>query len=96
MLSKVRESLTDLVLKICYSMIKVCCRPPHHKICIAQSVTPEHTELVATIDDLVAAAKSLNLPEIKANLQLLVPEYAPAGNKPRAKVIPHSVTAVHQ
>ena len=56
----------------------------HHKICIARSITPEHAELVAMIDDLIAAAKALDLPGIKVNLQLLVPEYTPAGNRPSA------------
>ncbi len=56
----------------------------HHKICIARSITPEHAELVAMIDDLIAAAKALDLPGIKVNLQLLIPEYTPAENKPSA------------
>ena len=68
----------------------------HDKICIAQSVTPIHAELVSLIDNLVAAAKALDLPAIRESLQLLVPEYSPSGNKPLAKVIPHPTAVVHQ
>ena len=68
----------------------------HNKICIAQSSTSSHTELVANIDDLVAAAKALDLAGVKEKLQRVVPEYAPAENKPLAKVIPHPATVAHQ
>jgi len=69
---------------------------PHNKICIAQSVTPAHTALVAMIDDLLAAAKALDLPGVKERLQQVVPEYTPTENRPLAKVIPHPATVVHQ
>jgi len=68
----------------------------HKKICIAQSAISLHTELVANIDDLVAAAKALDLAGVKEKLQRIVPEYAPVVNKPLAKVIPHPAAVVHQ
>ena len=69
---------------------------PHNKICIAQSVTLVHAELVSMIDDLIVDAKALNLPGLRNKLQQLVPEYNPVENKPLAKVIPHPATVVHQ
>jgi FlaA1/EpsC-like NDP-sugar epimerase len=69
---------------------------PHNQICIAQSVTPPHEELVVMIELLVADAKARNLPGLKEKLQRLVPEYTPVENKPLAKVIPHPATAMHQ
>ena len=68
----------------------------HNKICIAQSSTSVHSELVENIDALVAAAKALDLAGVKEKLQQIVPEYAPAVNKPLAKVIPHPASVVHQ
>ena len=68
----------------------------HNKICIAQSTTSSHPELVANIDALVAAAKALDLAGVKEKLQRIVPEYAPAENKPLAKVIQHPAVVVHQ
>ena len=68
----------------------------HNKICIAQSVTSLHKELVENIDALVGVAKVLDLPGISEKLQILVPEYSPAVNKPLAKVIPHPAAVVHQ
>ena len=68
----------------------------HKKICIARSATSSHTELVENIDDLVAAAKALDLTGVKEKLQRIVPEYAPVVNKPQAKVIPHPAPVVHQ
>jgi FlaA1/EpsC-like NDP-sugar epimerase len=68
----------------------------HNKICIARSAISLHTELVANIDDLVAAAKALDLAGVKEKLQWIVPEYAPAENKPLAKVIPHPAAVAHQ
>jgi len=68
----------------------------HNKICIARSAISLHTELVANIDDLVAAAKALDLAGVKEKLQWIVPEYAPAENKPLAKVIPHTAAVAHQ
>ncbi len=69
---------------------------PHKQICIAQSVTPPHEELVSCLDALVADAKALDLNGVREKLLLLVPEYVPAENKPLAKVIPHPATAMHQ
>jgi FlaA1/EpsC-like NDP-sugar epimerase len=68
----------------------------HNKICIAQSSRSSHAELVDNIDDLVAAAKALDLLGVKEKLRILVPEYAPAENKPLAKVIQHPAAVVHQ
>ena len=68
----------------------------HNKICIAQSVASLHAELVVLIDALLAAAKALDLTGVKEKLQQIVPEYAPAENKPLAKVIPHPAAVVHQ
>jgi FlaA1/EpsC-like NDP-sugar epimerase len=64
----------------------------HKQICIAQSVTPAHAELVKDIDALIDDAKALNLIGVREKLQRLVPEYTPANNKPLAKVIPHPAT----
>lgn len=69
---------------------------PHSKICIAQSVAFVHADLVTMIEDLIIAAKALNLPGLKEKLQQLVPEYNPAKNKPLAKVIPHPATVMNQ
>ncbi len=69
---------------------------PHNKICIAQSVTPPHDELVKRMDHLLADAKALDLAGVREKLRQLVPEYTPVENKPLAKVIPHPATAVHQ
>jgi len=69
---------------------------PHNKICIAQSTTLDYVMLVEMIDGLVKAAKALDLPTVKEKLQLLVPEYSPAKNKPLAKIITHPATAMNQ
>ncbi len=69
---------------------------PHQKICIAQSKTLAHAELLTNIEALLGAAKALDLVAVREKLQLLVPEYCPTGNKPRAKVIPHPATVVHE
>lgn len=69
---------------------------PHNKICVAQSTAVEYTALTAMIESLLSSAKALDLPAVKENLQQLVPEYCPAENKPRAKVIPLSALAMHQ
>lgn len=68
----------------------------HKKICIAQSVTPSHAELVSSLDALLADAKALDLDGIRKKILLLVPEYAPAENKPLAKVIQHPAVAILQ
>ena len=69
---------------------------PHNKICIAQSVTPPHDELVKRMDHLLADAKALDLAGVREKLRQLVPEYTPVENKPLAKVIPLPATAMHQ
>ena len=53
---------------------------PHKKICIAQSVTPPHYQLVKQISQLVESAKVLDYGAVGQGLQLLVPEYAPTFN----------------
>ncbi len=65
----------------------------HAKICIAQSMTQPHDLLVRNIDALVDDAKALDLDGVRGKLRKLVPEYAPAKNKPLAKVIKHPATA---
>ena len=66
---------------------------PHEKICVAQSAAPPYLELVERMDDLVADAKALDLVAVREKLRQLVPEYAPAPSKPRAKVIQHPRSA---
>ncbi len=68
----------------------------HNKICIAQSSTSSHAELVENIDALISAAKALDLTGVKDKLQQIVPEYSPTENKPLAKVIQHPAAVVHQ
>lgn len=65
----------------------------HKQICIAQSVTPPHAELVSRLDALLVDAKALDLDGVRAKLLQLVPEYVPAENKPLAKVIPLSAAS---
>jgi len=54
---------------------------PHKKICIAQSVTPPHEQLVQQIAELVNGAKILDYAAVGRGLKQLVPEYTPAQNK---------------
>ncbi|MBW6508321.1 MAG: polysaccharide biosynthesis protein [Desulfuromonadales bacterium] len=54
---------------------------PHRKICIAQSVTPPHQQLVEQIAALVASAKILDFKAVGVGLKQLVPEYSPTANK---------------
>jgi len=71
--------------------------PTHHaKICIASSSTPAREMLVKKIDVLTTAAKVLDIDGVMTGLKELVPEYQPLEQKPKAKVIPHPATVVHQ
>jgi FlaA1/EpsC-like NDP-sugar epimerase len=71
--------------------------PTHHeKICVAGSAPPDREELIQKLDNLLAAAKALDLPGVRAGLQDIVPEYRPAEHKQKAKVIPHPASAGHQ
>jgi FlaA1/EpsC-like NDP-sugar epimerase len=54
---------------------------PHKKICIAQSVTPPHEQLVEQIAQLVNDAKILDYQAVGRGLKQLVPEYTPAQNQ---------------
>ncbi|MBD1399111.1 nucleoside-diphosphate sugar epimerase/dehydratase [Pelovirga terrestris] len=54
---------------------------PHKKICIAQSVTPPHEQLVEQIAQLVNDAKILDFQGVGRGLKQLVPEYTPTQNK---------------
>lgn len=58
---------------------------PHEKICIAQSVTPPHDQLLAQIAELVGNAKILDYRAVGRGLKQLVPEYTPAQNQ---KLVP--------
>jgi FlaA1/EpsC-like NDP-sugar epimerase len=65
--------------------------PTHHKkICVAGSVTSPRNLLLAQLEPLVAAAKDLDVAELRRSLQRIVPEYVPAdhASTPRAKVLP--------
>ncbi len=56
--------------------------PTHHKkICIAQSTTPPHEQLVDQIVQLVNDAKALDFLGVGRGLKKLVPEYTPAQNQ---------------
>ncbi|SHI75585.1 NDP-sugar epimerase, includes UDP-GlcNAc-inverting 4,6-dehydratase FlaA1 and capsular polysaccharide biosynthesis protein EpsC [Malonomonas rubra DSM 5091] len=71
--------------------------PTHHeKICVASSVAPTREVLITELDKLFAAAKALDLPEVKKQLRVIVPEYTPVEHKQTAKVIPHPATVVHE
>ena len=71
--------------------------PTHHdKICVASSAPPPRDTLLPELEKLFAAAKALNLAEVKSQLRVIVPEYQPSEYKPPAKVIPHPVNAVHE
>ena len=59
----------------------------HKKICIAQSVTPPHDQLLAQIVELVGNAKILDYRAVGRGLKQLVPEYTPTDNQ---KLIPTS------
>ena len=54
---------------------------PHKKICIAQSATPPHEQMVHQIAQLVDAAKILDFQGVGVGLKQLVPEYTPTQNK---------------
>ncbi|MFO7812725.1 MAG: UDP-N-acetylglucosamine 4,6-dehydratase family protein, partial [Pelovirga sp.] len=55
--------------------------PTHHKkICIAQSATPPHEQLVEQIATLVNDAKILDFQAVGRGLKQLVPEYTPTRN----------------
>ena len=71
--------------------------PTHHnKICIASSAPPPKDILNKKIEELIIAAKVLDLPGIRAGLKGIVPEYQSAEHKQSAKVIPLPTSVVHQ
>jgi len=71
--------------------------PTHHeKICVASSAPPPRDVLLTELDKLFAAAKALDLVEVKKQLRVIVPEYTPVEHKQTAKIIPHPATVVHE
>ncbi len=67
----------------------------HEKICVAVSAPPERALLLAQLEPLLLAAKTLDLPEVRRCLQRIVPEYTPVEHPAvvRAKVIPLQTVA---
>jgi FlaA1/EpsC-like NDP-sugar epimerase len=71
--------------------------PTHHeKICVARSLELSLEPLKVKLDSLIAMAIKLDLVALRKGLQEIVPEYSPTENKPRAKVIQHPSSVVHQ
>ena len=71
--------------------------PTHHeKICVARSLELSLEPLKVKLDSLIISAIKLDLVALRRALQEIVPEYTPTENKPRAKVIPHPSSVVHQ
>jgi FlaA1/EpsC-like NDP-sugar epimerase len=68
----------------------------HEKICVARAAFPSRDDLIRKLDVLIAAAKNLDLPGVRAGLQDIVPEYSPVVHRQKAKVIPHPSSVVHQ
>ena len=71
--------------------------PTHHeKICVASSVALDYASLKKDMDDLIAAAKKLDLVAVREGLKTIVPEYAPTQHKPKAQIIPHPSSVIRQ
>jgi FlaA1/EpsC-like NDP-sugar epimerase len=68
----------------------------HEKICVASAAFPSRDDLIRKLVVLIAAAKNLDLPGVRAGLQDIVPEYTPIVHRRKAKVIPHPSSVVHQ
>jgi FlaA1/EpsC-like NDP-sugar epimerase len=68
----------------------------HEKICVARAAFPSRDDLNRKLEVLLAAAKNLDLPGVRAGLQDIVPEYSPVVHRQKAKVIPHPSSVVHQ
>jgi FlaA1/EpsC-like NDP-sugar epimerase len=68
----------------------------HEKICVASAAFPSRDDLIRKLVVLIAAAKNLDLPGVRAGLQDIVPEYTPVVHRQKAKVIPHPSSVVHQ
>ena len=71
--------------------------PTHHeKICVVRSVAPDADLLKRYLDNLIAAAKNLDLVAVRKGLKQIVLLYPQLHHETEAKVIPHPASVMHQ